>query len=336
MNKKVTSTDVARAAGVSRATVSYVLNHVEGVPFKETTKEKVLESAKRLGYFPNNTAQALKTNKSMSVGLVTRRKIDEHRFVQIAGAIQPMLAKAGYNVLFCSDEKGKDGFYEYYRLYKTKKVDGLIFIAHQELMRFEALEERIELIQKDQIPSVFVDYHLEQPQLNSVDIDYFNGAYKITQKLIKKGHSTIAFLYPGVTSEQESQRIKGVQKAVDEAEQVKLVVVELNTSEFDFQKTVHKLVMDDGVSAIIAAWVHIGFKVLYEANVLGIKIPDQLAVAALASNGFETLCYPKLSTTDLPLHEVGEIAAQMLLDAMERKSVRNIKIDCNVVERESS
>ena len=335
MKKKVTSADVAKRAGVSRTTVSYVLNKVPDVQLKEETKKKVMEAAKALGYFPNNTAQALKTNRSMSIGIVSKRKMNEYRFVSVASAIQETLRENGYNVVFCSDEQSDD-YYEYYRLYKMNKIDGLIFISHQEQIVFEEMYEQIKQINVENIPAVFVDYHFDNTNLNAVDIDYRESSYAMTTSLIAKGHKRIALVIPNRLSTQEKQRISGVEKAILEDSAVNLDIIEGFVGS-DLNQLCEKLLLSKKYSAVIASWVHVGLTLLYEANKAQMEIPKEIAIVALANNGFETMSYPKLSTVDLPLEKVGKIAAKQLLESLQGEYQGHIeKIDGLVFHRESS
>ncbi|WP_159432053.1 LacI family DNA-binding transcriptional regulator [Alkalibacter saccharofermentans] len=332
---------MAKEAGVSRTTVSYVLNNVDSVSLKEETRDKVLKAANKLGYFPDNTAQALKTNKAMSIAVVSRRKIDEHRFVPILGGIQSVLSKAGYNILFCSEEKDKDGYPEYYRLFKSKKVDGLIFIAHQEQMKLEDIETRISLLKKDKIPNVFIDYHLNREDINSVDIDYFQGAYLMMRYIIDKKHKNIALIIPDTETEQEKQRVEGVKKAVYESGSARLTIYDkiFTFYDSDEEKSIDKIrniIKRQKESAIIAAWAHVGLCVISEANRNKMEIPNEIAVAALASSGFERFLYPSMTSIELPMRELGEKASHMILSNLADANIcEQSKIPCKIIEMES-
>ncbi len=342
MKKKVTSSDVAREAGVSRTTVSYVLNKVNHVSISDETRKRVLKAAKKLGYFPNNTAQALKTKRSMSIGIVSKRKIDEIRFIRIVGALQPLLVEAGYNMIFCSDEKDENDYPEYYRLYKTNKVDALIFIAHQEKVKYDKVDEKIKLVTSEDIPSVFIDYHLDSKEINSVDIDYYTGAYEMTKLLINMGHKSIGYLYPNLDSEQEVERYKGIQDAVNGHDGVILKEYEGIYSYFQADEEymyakLETILLESDETVLIAAWAHIGLHMIRIANKLNIEVPKDLSIVALADNGGENYCFPQLTTTDLPMKAIGIKAAENLLKTLENKGkTRNIMEKCIVVERGST
>ena len=86
--KSVSSRDVAKEAGVSQATVSYVLNNVQNVKIKPETRKAVMEAAKRLNYHPNYIAKGMKLNKSMSIGVVTEKNVTNFYFMKALEGIK--------------------------------------------------------------------------------------------------------------------------------------------------------------------------------------------------------------------------------------------------------
>lgn len=339
MRKKVTSKDVAKQAGVSRTTVSYILNNTEGVRISEETRKHVLEVARQMGYHLDINAQALKTNRSMSIGVVTRREISEARFVNVLEGIKEVFAKEKYSILLCSDEEDENGFPEYYRLYHGNKIDGIIFISCQELLEVENADKRAELIYKEQIPCVFIDYHLVNPIVSCVDINYFHGAYIATKYLISNGHKKIAFLVPDFNTEQERQRLHGVNKAVDEFNDIELLVYKTDKSiEDDFTKSIIKTLEDRSkFTALIVAWGAVSARTLYLSNKMNIEVPKELAIISLAGDTAAKYTYPALSTCELPLHDLGVRSAEILLESLAGEQLPvNLKLPCELNIREST
>lgn len=338
MKRRVTSTDVAKEAGVSRATVSYILNNVKGISIKEETRKKVLEAANKLGYHPDSMAQALKTNRSMSIGVVSKRKISEQRFVQVLSGIKDELIKNKYSITLCSEEMDDRGIPEYYSFYKSKKIDGIIFLSYQEEIDQQELNKTINDVKKEQIPTVFADYHIYDPSVNCIDINYFHGAYIAAQHLIERAYEKIILLIPDIDSEQEKQRLKGVKKATGEAGNVTLEIVKVGVSgQIDHEKILEVLAKSNKHTALIGAWHQIAFKTLYEANKNRINIPDDVAIISLAGAGFATYSYPKLTTCDLPLYELGKKSAMTLLETLNESSNMpvNMLLPCRLTERDS-
>lgn len=319
MKKMVTSSDVAREAGVSRATVSYILNNTQGVRISEETRQRVLDAAKKLGYHLDLNAQALKTNRSMSIGVVSRRNITESRFTNVLAGIKDVLSKEKYSIMICSDETDELGYPEYYRLYRQKKIDGIIFISYQEQLVIEKADKRAELMLKEQIPCVFADYHLKNPMVNCVDINYFHGAYIAAMYLIDKGHKKIAFLVPDLDTEQERQRTEGVRKAAEEADGVELYIYNAGKSGREFSDNIIKVLNDRGkYTALITAWGSMGAKTLYHTSRMKIDVPGEVAVISLAGDSAARFTYPKLSTCELPLYELGVRSARILIDNINK------------------
>lgn len=336
--KRVTSSDVAREAGVSRATVSYILNNVQNVSIREETRKKVHETAKKLGYHPDSIARALKTNKSMSIGIVSKRSVSEIRYVKVLDGIKEVMSKYKYSIIICSDNIDDSGYPDYYSYYKSRKIDGVLFLSYHELMEQENIDERVNMALTDKIPIVFADYHLNNPMVNCIDINYYHGAYIATKHLIELGHKNIIYLRPDYNTEQENQRIKGVKKAIGEATDVKLIqhiIPKGNHISNDEMKKV--LSMKNKYTAIIAAWNSIAYTVIYEAQKACIRIPEELSIIALAGSNFDLFTYPRLSTCNLPLYELGKKSAEILMNLLEEpKSLPlNVSLPCNLKNRDS-
>ncbi|WP_170311474.1 LacI family DNA-binding transcriptional regulator [Vallitalea okinawensis] len=338
MKKRVTSTDVAKEAGVSRATVSYILNDVKGISIKEETKKKVLKAANKLGYHPDSMAQALKTNKSMAIGVVSKRKISEQRFIHVLSGIKDELSKHKYSITLCSEEVDARGMPEYYSFYKSKKIDGIIFLSYQEGIDREELKIVTQMIQKEQIPTVFADYHMYDPSINCIDINYYHGAYIATQHVIEKGYNNLILLLPHVVSEQEKQRLKGVKKAVDDAKNTLLEIVRIHADVCtECEKIFDSIKQSNQRTAIIGAWHKFAFETLYETNKNKILVPEDVAVISLAGSSFASYSYPRLTTCDLPLYELGKKSAMTLLETLTEPSTMpvNMSLPCSLTERDS-
>lgn len=332
MKRKVTSRDVAREAGVSRATVSYILNNAQDVRISDETRQRVLEAAKKLGYHLDLNAQALKTNRSMSIGVVSRRNIAESRFTNVLAGIKDVLSKEKYSILICSDEMDEFGYPEYYRLYRQKKIDGIIFISYQEQLIIEKADKRAEHMLEEQIPCVFADYHLKNPMVNCVDINYFHGGYTAARYLIERGHKKIAFLVPDLDTEQERQRTEGVSKAVEEVDGIELCIYNVGKSGREISDNIVKALNDrDKYTAIIAAWGSMGAKTLYHTCRMKIDVPGEVSVISLAGDNAARFTYPKLSTCELPLYELGARSARILIDNINKYGMPvSIMLPCSL------
>lgn len=339
MKKSVSSTDVAREAGVSRATVSYILNNIKDVKIKPETRERVIEAARKLGYHPDATARALKTKRSMSIGVVSGRDAAEERFAKVLSGIREVLKKNKYSVVLCNNEMNSKGYPEYYSYYHEKKIDGVLFLADLECMCNSQVEKTVNTIMKEKIPAVFIDYHLNNPEVNCVDINYYHGAYIAARHMIEKGHKKIIYYGPDFDTVQENDRLKGVKQACMDAgldaDHLKAIKSGRNNREF-FEAVTSIIQNKEDFNALIVSWRHIAFKTLYIANEMGVKIPDEMELISLGGSDFADYTYPMLSTSDLPLHEIGRKSADVLLDLLKNDSLPvNITLPCSLNIRET-
>jgi len=131
-SKRVTSQDVANLAGVSRTTVSMVLNEVKGVSISSETRQRVRDAAKNLGYVPNATAQALATRRAKAIGLVMTRSphhIASDTFLpQILGGLLDVIRQHNFRLLIESvEEEHQDRVY--LELAQAKHIDGMILLT---------------------------------------------------------------------------------------------------------------------------------------------------------------------------------------------------------------
>jgi len=334
MKKRVTSLDVAKAAGVSRATVSYVLNNKAGAKVSAATAGKVLTVSKKIGYFPDFAATSLKTHQAFSVGVVSGYDISELRLVQILQGIKNVLSRHNYNILLCSSKKENDGVSEYERLYYSKKIDGVIHISRQdESMDFSNLNFNV--------TSVFVDFHMNNPDINSVDINYSQCAYDSAKYLIDNGHRKFIYFAPAFATSQESERMEGIMRACSDnnipAENIKIVDSGAVSAEEEKNKILGLLNNLEDYTALIVSWASFAFEVLNGAVKIGLKVPDDLKVISLSASPFANFSCPSLTSIQLPLIEIGERSAEILLNAINgEQEKQNVVINGKLRIRDSA
>jgi LacI family transcriptional regulator len=186
--KRVTSQDVANLAGVSRTTVSLVLNDVEGIKISTATRQKVRDAADKLGYIPNATAQALATRRAKAIGMVMTRSphhIASDTFLpQILSGLMDVVKQHKLRLLFES-VKAEHQDQEYLELARAKHIDGMILMTPRiDDSGFKKLEDV-------NVPAVLIG-NLKDTNLYSVDVDNRQAAKQATQYLLDLGHSKIA------------------------------------------------------------------------------------------------------------------------------------------------
>ncbi|QPK81950.1 LacI family DNA-binding transcriptional regulator [Schaalia sp. ZJ405] len=187
-DKKPTSRDVARRAGVSQTTVSYVMSGRRAVA--PQTEERVLKAMEQLGYQPNFGARALKSNRSNVIGVV----IPHHSGADPASQNQFLVAltsearRHNYDLLLVTDDEGTEGLR---RTIDTALCDGLL------IMEVLSNDPRAQMVADAQTPAVFVGIPDAHTPVIAIDADYVWAGQQAVRTLSKRGHRSITFLVPG-------------------------------------------------------------------------------------------------------------------------------------------
>ncbi|WP_175956603.1 LacI family DNA-binding transcriptional regulator [Schaalia sp. Marseille-Q2122] len=187
MVKKATSRDVARLAGVSQTTVSYVMSGRRSVA--PDTERKVMAAMAELGYQPHSGARALKSNRTNVIGLVVpyRSGADaaaQHRFLV---AFTSEVRRYAYDILLVTTDEGVSGLR---RVIDTALCDALL------LMEVLDADPRVELVAQSQIPTVFVGLPGPSKGVYAVDADYVEAGRQAVRVLVKARHEHLTLVMP--------------------------------------------------------------------------------------------------------------------------------------------
>lgn len=344
MRKRTTLKDVAQEAGVTAATVSYVINNTPGQSIRPETRRRVLQAARRLNYMPNAHARTLRSRNVPCVGVVLRRNLSVPRFSQMAYGIQTRLEEDGYNVLLLGNRKDALGHADYASAYLAGRVGGIIFIGIEN----EGPDaESLKVLSDESAPLVVFDCQRQADTYSTVDLDYRGGARLITSRVLERGCRRVIYLRPQIDTAQERLREQGV-RDMCETSGAELLVREApidlhNIDVWDERYTVGNT--EDGLrlseelmgsargvleeardgDAVItswATWTHFFRKVAPERR---------LVYAELANNGESWLAADFY--TRLPNYETGIACAEEILSLMRGNapSARIIKLT-NVIE----
>jgi len=319
--KKVTSHDVARKAGVSRTTVSFVINNTPGIRIPEETRNRVLEAARQLGYFPHAAARSLATQKSYTVGLVLCQSPDrvfQDAFLpEVLRGVGEAMRNTGYRVLVESVEDITRPN-AYVDLVLEQRIDGLILSGPRsddaELPRLR--EEGFPVILLGQLPG---------SALPSVDVDNVDGARKAVEHLISLGHSRIGLitnappLYTGSAHRLEGYRIALSAHGLpyDEA----LVCYGNFTDESGYEGMSELLALPQPPTAVFVASDLVAFGALAAIRDQGLLVPKDIAVVGFDDVRLARYVTPPLTTIHLPAYELGHTAARLLTAWIDRGEI---------------
>ena len=190
--KKSTIKDVAKIANVSEATVSRVMSNSNLISNK--TKKKVMEVVRQLDYFPNSAAVSLTKSKSNILGLVvvSSAKIENPLQNDYYNEIIPFISKyaldLGYYTLYLQFENKEEAYENVYKLIKSNRIDGLIFL------NFIEDEEHISYFEKISFPYAIIGTPNNKTKGLWIDNDNIKSCFDITNKLIQKGKKNLLFI----------------------------------------------------------------------------------------------------------------------------------------------
>ncbi|WP_415327104.1 LacI family DNA-binding transcriptional regulator [Chryseobacterium sp. MMS23-Vi53] len=185
--KRASIKDIARIAGVSVATVSYVLNKKEGSRISDATKKKILEVAETINYTPNKIAKSLKMSKSKLIGLIVA-DISNDFYSNIARSIEDEAMKLGYTLLIGSSDETPEKFKKLTELFSEQQVDGMIVAPVVES------DEAINKLIGEEYPIVTIDRYLKNVSLPGVMINNSEISEYICDQLVEKNFEEIIYV----------------------------------------------------------------------------------------------------------------------------------------------
>lgn len=194
--------DIAKAANVSIATVSRVFNESGSV--RESTRDRVLQIADKMGYHPQVFAQALASKKKNLIAVVVPI-ISNYFFMEILAGVQDKLMNTGFELNIINIQSGLDQFEQIEHLIKRQRADGYIFIS------IHLPKEKWKELHRYEVPMSIVDDY--SPAHDGVSVNNRKGAYKATSYLIEKGYQRVAMISALESSTPIIDRVEGYRQA---------------------------------------------------------------------------------------------------------------------------
>lgn len=311
--------DIAAACGVSIATVSKALNDHKDV--SETTKLTVQETAKKMGYFPNSQARALKTNRTYNIGVLfseqTNSGLTQNYFASVLDSFKKEVEFAGYDITFISGNIGERKMTPYeHCMYRN--VDGVLIVSVDDFVDKGTVE-----LMKSNIPMVSID-HISENHLSVVS-DNEAGMRQLVEYIAGKGHTKIAYIY-GDSSDVTSIRLRIFKETL----------VRLNIkirSEFLLQGRYHDtkctellvkqvLSCSDRPTCIILPDDFAAIGAINALEELGLSVPEDISIAGYDGIVLSQVLRPKLTTIRQDTERLGAEAAKRLI-ALINKEITN-------------
>ncbi|MGN1140301.1 MAG: LacI family DNA-binding transcriptional regulator [Oliverpabstia sp.] len=335
----MTLKEIAARAGVSVATVSYVLN--DSAKVSEETRQKVEKIVRETGYRSNMLAQSLRKNHTSLVGVVVEDVTVWHTAYIIDG-INALAEEKGYQTIlsnlrlltkiesqFEHISKFRDDIDKAVDILLGMQVDGIIYVG----MHDREITDVLHAINK---PVVYC-YCYTAGEGTSVRYSNEKAAYLMIKQFLQKGHRDFVVIKGSEKSEPTSLRMKGFKRALEE-EEIELKEKYIITGDWDYKKTrsaVEVLLKDpDCPRAFIAMNDEMAVAVRDAAWELGLQVPNDISVSGFDNSDIVHYGRPRIATVDRPLQKMGYKAMEMLLDKIENNynGDINLTLPCKVIE----
>lgn len=328
----VTISDVARASGVSLATVSRVLSGYEFV--SESTRNRVMEVVMRLGFVANIQARSLAGGRSQIVALIVPN-LDNSYVGTIMQGIDRELVRANYDLMLYASHWHRDNESFYVNVLARGLPEGLILIAPLVPATYlGALRER-------NIPYVLIDQGDTTETSCVVDATNWQGAYEATRYLCQLGHTRIGFITGALNIQSAVDRLAGYKAALIDSDipiRDELIVEGDYQHQTGYQNAKSLLLsVVPPPTAIFASNDLSAFGAMEAARECGLHIPDDISIIGFDDIPQAVVAYPKLTTVRQPLEQMGQVAVKMLLEQIEdrSRSPQRITLETQLIIRDS-
>ncbi|WP_426452615.1 LacI family DNA-binding transcriptional regulator [Paenibacillus sp. S-38] len=327
--------DVASLAGVSTATVSHVINNTRYV--SNEVKQKVNDAMQELNYLPHPAARSLRRQRSNIIGLIVPIKKNDstHQyFMAIASGIESVLKKSGYHLLLSNSMESPEEEIERIKVFNSQHIEGLIlaptsgFGKEQESPPFGSY------------PVVYIDRKPSRFESDCVIADGFRSSYEGMKLLIEKGHRRIGFLSGGLDISSTSLRYQAYVQALKDhglPYDEELTRRTYDTTWKTGYRMTAELFEQQRMTALFAANNTLCLGATSYLKEHGIRIPQDFGILGYDDYEWTEVITPPLTVIRQPAYEIGEKAAELLLEriASPKRKSKELLLPSVLVRRDS-
>ncbi|MBE4572446.1 transcriptional regulator [Vibrio navarrensis] len=311
--------DVAKMAGVSKSTVSRVINDEYGV--KESTKIKVLQAVAECGYVVNQVAKDLKSQKTNLIGVIVPR-VSSHATAQGVDGLTAIFEQAGKHVLLANTHQVHEKELEYIQIFNQKRVEGIVFYAtHLDTPLVKA-------IQQSAVPVVLVGQDGSMHNIPSVVHDDMRVGFEAGNRLVQAGCVQIGFI--GVQRDDiavDVLRSQGLEQSLAFHQQSLLFHVRGDFSiESGYRLAKEQLKAHPQLDGLLCATDRLAVGAVKALQEEGVRVGEQIKVLGVGNDELAYVSTPSLSTFNYAFDKAGENAAKMLLERIAGRGQEMSKV----------
>lgn len=337
--KRPTQIDVARLAGVSRATVSYVLNGLTDGPISitEETRRRVLKAIDELGYQPDAMAQSLRSGTTNTIGLLLPDMHNPH-YWQIASGVEQEAQSEGYDLLLNSTSLDPDRELHSLRALSRRRIDGLILL----LTFAEGVNDEIEQLVERRKPLVMMNGGLANiPGIDVAATSYYPGAMELMNYLLSLGHQRIGFIFGVAHDKMGLDRLSAYQEALQSADlpyDENLIEACGTTLEEGYLAAGRLLDRSPHPTALVVINDLLAIGALRAVAERGLRVPQDISIASFDDIDLASYVNPPLTTVRMDAEELGRMSARLVFTRLVNPKLapQKIHIPSRLVIRSST
>jgi DNA-binding LacI/PurR family transcriptional regulator len=309
---RITIGELAKIAGVSKTTISRVINSKPDVD--PGTREKILSLIAQYGFQPNAFAKAISQKQSNHIGLLIPHKAEyvfsNPFYTEVMRGVSTAVDENGYYLLICYAHE-----VNYMNIYKQKRVDGFVLLSPGSFHK-----HIIEALNVGSVPFVSTARLLGEAEMTYVDVDNFTGASMLMEHLVSLGHERIAFI--GKPTLQSSQDRLSAYQAILEKAGIKydpelVLVTDTSSVESGHEYALRLLRAQKPPTAIFLANDVMAIGAINAAHESGLRVPEDISIVGFDDIPFSNYTNPPLTTVHQPAFEKGVRAAGLLINLLE-------------------
>ena len=337
-SKRVTSQDVANRAGVSRTTVSLVLNNVKDAQISDETRKKVLLAATELDYHPDASARRLVQGRSQVIGFVERhspfQNFADAFMAEVLRGLHGVARQHNYHVLFEPTSEKREAENDFMRLIRERHADGIVLSGPR-------FDDQLFFQRQAQNAPIVLQGRLPGSNLPSVDVDNVGGARLATDHLLALGYRKIAMITNGpLAYTAAADRRSGYLQALQEAG-IECVPSMIQLGAFSPESGYHAmqrlLELHPRPEAVFVASDVVAIGAIEAARQANLRIPDDLAIVGFDDIPWSAYLNPPLTTVRLPAYSLGWKAGYLLIQLLNQEEIEEetILLETQLIVRES-
>ena len=302
--------DVAKLAGVAPITVSRVVNNSGYV--SDETRTRVEEAIEELGYIPNMLGPSLRFKQTNTLALLLT-DITNPFWTTVARGAEDAANEKQYNLILCNTDESEEKQAQYTQMLLRRQTDGILLVPAS------STPEAVELLQRQNVPTVILDRSLPDVEVDEVRSDSEAGAYQATRHLIEMKHRHIALLTGPEYVSTAKDRAEGFCRALNESHlgcQPEFIQWGKFTRESGYEATKRLLQLDPRPTALVAGNNFIAIGAMAALNEAGCRVPEDMAIVAFDDLPAALTIEPFFTAVVQPAYEMGFQATQLLISRL--------------------